>query len=609
VLDSLVLDGSLSYNFRGFAPIYVWTYAYVVNGTSFSAPQSLDVVPFNAGFSAKGNTVTLQSAWLQTDTPYEFLLRVGRAVPRRIQGAVYSAPAVLRVTKVDRAALKILVVPPVQVRRARQTAFYAQTQLCQPDVAPGAGDTAGTTLVYKWTQTAGPPIDMSVIQLDRFAVRVPALTLDTYAAYAFEVTVSLLGSNIPPASTSISFDVLPSPPIALIDGAQYRSLPYDAPLLLDASLSFDPVYAQRGTSNLAFFWPFPRILAATPITADCQQQVDDFIFTWVTLAHDEPTLSLPAQSNLLCPDLQYEFTLGVSHADLPDGFENAPSTRTFTVVTADAKPPTPIGDSIVHTIRSDVRLLDTNRYSLAAFPTGVRMRLSAKTEHTITTYENKLGRSASGEIVQVVEALSTTVAVYAGTSVEGGYSLRYRWAETHDYFDARDAANLAAPIDRASLIVNANVLSPFFGGGDGLTKVPVTLCVAVDLVAPDGTVAATAQSFIDVTLNAAPLMGYAIVENTQGIAGTTRLGAACVDVVDVDEPLSFSFAYMRASVAPPVYRTLTARTSQATAALVLPVGDISVVCYAFDAYGARSVASTPSLTVTVAPIPASSPRT
>jgi hypothetical protein len=600
VLDLLVLDGSLSYGFQGFTRIYVWTYTYM-NGTSASAPQPLDVAPFSAGFSPTGDTVTLQSSWLRPEnSPYNFMLSVGREVPRRIEGAVYSVPAVLTVTRVERPVVKVLVVPPVQVRRARQTAFYAKTSLCTGDAADTSSE-VDFNAVYSWKQTAGPPLDLSAIPLDRFNVRLPALTLDTFETYAFEVTVALQDSAIAPSSTTISFDVLPSPPTVLIDGPQYRLLPYDAPLLLDASTSFDPDYPQRGTSKLDFFWPFPDVSSATPVTAECQKQVDDFIFTWVTLEKDEPTLSLPALSNLLCPGLQYEFRVSVSHADLPIGFEGTAPTLAYAVVAGDAEPPTPVGATTVHTIRADVELLDANRFNLAAFPADVRLRLMTTVEHTITTYANVLSTGPGGDIVQVVESTETTVDTHTGTIVEDGYSLRYRWTETHDYFDARDVANLAAPIDRAALIVEANVMASLAGNATEVTKEPVTLRVDVELVAPDGFVADTAQSFVTVTLNAAPEPGYATIDATQGFAGATVFAATCLDFVDSDEPLSYSFAYVRAGVSPPVYYPLTTRATPLTADLVLPSGELRVVCFAFDSYGARSVASTPSPAITVAP--------
>jgi hypothetical protein len=46
-------------------------------------------------------------------------------------------------------------------------------------------------LLYSWTQTSGPRFDLSLITTTQFRLILPPFTLDTYASYTFELTVTL----------------------------------------------------------------------------------------------------------------------------------------------------------------------------------------------------------------------------------------------------------------------------------------------------------------------------------------------------------------------------------------------------------------------------------
>jgi hypothetical protein len=279
-----------------------------------------------------------------------------------------------------------------------------------------------------------------VTSYDKFRVLFPSYTLTTFATYTFRVVVTSSDLTIAPANANVTFDVLPSTPIALIAGAQYRSLGYDAALTLDASASLDPDYLDRGSSKLAFFWPFPTMTAATPVTAACQFQHDAFIFTWITLDLTSSTLVLPAQANLLCAGLEYRFSVVVSHADLSAKFVNTPAAAAFTIVVADAAPPPPVADTAVHSISVAINPLDADRFLLEAFPPGEKLRLQATVTHTVVTYSGVLEQSPSGILAVVVLETSRVEDTHTNIDIEGGYRLVYRWSETNAYFDARDAS-------------------------------------------------------------------------------------------------------------------------------------------------------------------------
>jgi hypothetical protein len=197
------------------------------------------------------------------------------------------------------------------------------------------------------------------VALDYNAYRllIPANTLQTYGAYEFSVLVSSVDAALTVATASVNatFVVRPSTPIAVLAGTQYRSLAFGEELTLDASSSFDVDHPARGSVQLAFFWPFPSLTAATPVTAACQAQHDVFILTWTTLSLTSPLLLLP--SCLLCVGLEYTFAVVVAHASLSPGFEGAASATTFTVVRGDAEPPPPVANTVLHALAVSIVLL------------------------------------------------------------------------------------------------------------------------------------------------------------------------------------------------------------------------------------------------------------
>jgi hypothetical protein len=543
------------------------------------------------------DTVTLPSNRFAIDTPYTFTLRVLRPAPGRLQGPVPSLTVTTTVVRRDRSLLKVTTTAPVSVRRALSSSVVAAVAICTQSL-PAASlvrrrllASPASGMAYQWSQLDGPQVPTTVTSYDKFRVFFPSYTLTTFATYTFRVVVSSSDLTIAPANANVTFDVLPSTPIALIAGAQYRSLVYDSALTLDASASLDPDYFERGSTKLAFFWPFPTLTAATPVTAACQAQHDAFIFTWTTLDLTLSQLVLPALSNLLCAGLEYRFTVVVSHADLPAKFANTPTSSAFTIVVADAVLEPLVAGTTLHSLVVAIEPLDTDRYVLAAFPPGEELRLQATVTHTVVTYAQAQGGANTTAVVETSRVEDT----HTGIDIEDGYRLVYRYSETHAYFDARDAINLAGTPDVSSLILGTSTLSPSLAG------IVTTLRLDVTLVSPDGVVEATAFSKLDVTLNAPPTVDFASIDATSGIAGTTQFAVECVGAADPDEPLSFSFAYAFTN-APTEFVPLTGRESSPRADVVLPVGTLFVVCYAFDSFGAQSLPSVATSLVTVAPL-------
>jgi hypothetical protein len=565
-------------------------------------PQPLFANPFRIGFSLKNDTVTLPSNLLAVDTSYTFTLRVLRPAPGRFKGAVPSSTVSTTVVRRDRSLLKVTAIAPVAARRALSLSLDAVVVVCaQSDTLPDtslarrllASPLAG--VVYQWSQLDGPPVLPTTTSFEKFRLSLPAYALSTFATYTFAVVVTSIDPTIPTASANVTFDVLPSSPVALITGAQYRSLAYDAALTLDASASLDPDYLERGSSKLALFWPFPTLTAATPVTAACQAQHDAFIFTWVTLDVTSSSLVLPVQANLLCAGLEYQFSVVVSHADLPVKFANTPTAAAFTIVVADAAPPPPLADTVVHFISVEIQPLDADRFVLGAFTPGEKLRLQATVTRTVVTYSGVLQQLASGILTTAIVETSRVDDTHIGIDIEGGYQLVYRWSETHAFFNARDAANLAGAPDVSSLILGTDALPPSLAG------IVTTLRLDVTLVSPSGVTEAAAFSKLDVTLNAPPTVEFSSIDATSGTAGVTRFAVECVGAADPDEPLSFLFAYAFAN-SPSDLFPLADRTSVPRADVLLPVGSVFVVCYAFDSFGAQSLVSTATPLVTVAPL-------
>jgi hypothetical protein len=428
-----------------------------------------------------------------------------------------------------------------------------------------------------------------------FELLLPAATLNTYAAYSFGVVVTSSDASIPASGANVTFVVCPTAPVALIAGAQYRTFVVNDALSLDASSSFDLAHVARGSSQLAFFWQFPTLTTATPMTSACQAQHVAFLSTWVTLDLMTPQLMLAAQSNLLCVGLEYRFSVVVSHANLPAAFANEPSSTAFAIVVADAAPLPPVADTVVHSLTVDIAPLDADKFFLAAFPPGERLRLQATVTHTVVTYGGELQLSPSGAPSAVVIETARVEDTHTDVDIGGGYRLVYRSSETHAYFDARDVANLAGTPDVSSLILGADTLSPSLAG------VTTTLRLDVTLVSPLGAEEATAYSKVGVTLNASPTVQTATMDATTGLAGSTQFALECVGAVDKDEPLQFIFSYAFAYT-PTELVPLSTRISSPRMDALLPVGTLFVVCNAFDSFGAKSLPSTATPLVTVAPL-------
>jgi hypothetical protein len=619
--DVLFLDGSLSFGFNAMTPHFEWTFQTFVNG-SLTTPQSLYAAPFAAGFSSSNDTVTLPSALLAVDTPYIFYLLAARSSlssSSSSTGLVSSTRVSATVTRRDRSLLKVTPRVSVQVRRATPLSLSVDVTVCAQPLDSSdrrrrrrrrllaSSSSSPPARAYTWTQIAGPPL-LVALNYNAYRLLIPANTLQTYGAYEFSVVVSSVDDAlaVAAANATATFVVRPSTPIALLAGTQYRSLAFGEELTLDASSSFDVDYPARGSSQLAFFWPFPALTAATPVMAACQVQHDAFILTWTILTLTSPLLLLP--SRLLCPGLEYTFTVVVAHASLPPGFEGAASATTFTVVRGDAEPPPPVANTVVHALAVSIAFINADRFFLSAFPFNERLRLQATVSRTITTFGVFIPTAAaptgSVPVVSVVENTHTDV------NTEGGYTLRYRWSETNAHFDARAASNLAGAADASTLVLSESALVPLPSAAFTGT---FTLRLDVTLVSPLDVDVVSAFSKIDVIMNTPPTLERAVVKSADwsvamtGTAGDSEFAVECIGAADAHEPLQFTFYY--AVVDDDVTLTpsssdlvpLTERSAFARANIRLPVGKVVVVCYAYDAFGARSLPSTPTAVVTVTP--------
>jgi hypothetical protein len=440
-----------------------------------------------------------------------------------------------------------------------------------------------------------------------YRLLIPAKTLQTFGAYEFSVVVSSLDDALAVAVANVNatFVVRPSSPIALLAGTQYRSLAFGDELTLDASSSFDVDHPARGSAQLVFFWPFPSLTTATPVTAVCQAQHDAFILTWTTLVLTSPLLLLP--SRVLCPGLEYTFNVVVAHASLPPGFEGAASATTFTIVRGDAEPPPPVANTVVHELAVSISPINADRFFLSAFPFNERLRLQATVSRTITTFGAFIPTAASP--VGDVPVVSVVENTHVDVNIEGDYTLRYRWSETNAHFDARAASNLAGAADAPALVLTESALAPLPSADFTGT---FTLRLDVTLVSPLDIDVVTAFSKIDVTMNTPPTLERAVVQSADGsvatkeTAGDSEFAVECIGAADANEPLQYTFSYAivddDVTIKPSSELVpLTERSASARATVRLPVGKVVVVCYAYDAFGARSLPSTPTPAVTVTP--------
>jgi hypothetical protein len=589
--DTLLLDGSASFGFDGQPGVYEWSYAVTVNG-SFSSERPLFASDMAGAFSAKNDTVTLTSDLLRVDTVYRFSLRVRRsAIPS-------TNVATVQVTKRDRSIVKVTATGPPLAYRSVQSALTAFPTLCanaggvQTPTSTIRHVLAGTaTFLYQWTQTGGPAIPPTTLTWTEYRLRLPAFMLNTFEHYAFSVRVSLADASVEPAFANVTLPVVPVTPVALIAGAQYRALPFDDALALDARTSFDPDYVPRGVAKLDFFWQFPQLMAATPVTAACQAQDDALIYTWRTLNNTDAMLTLPAGHNLLCPGLQYKFSVVVSHRDPPAEFLPVQVGTAFTIVVATAKPPDPVGDTQVHTIEVAISHLDADKYVLHAFPaTGAKLRLQGTVTHEMITYEGVLDGSFQSVAVEAAHVTDS----HTGVAVEGGLTLTYLWAEVHSYINARDAANLLATADRSPLVLKPGVLSQVFAA-------LITFRLTAELHDAAGALLATGFSQVNVRVNTAPTVDSVAIGALEGTAGTTKFSVECLGASDADQPLSYSFAYLTNDMSLAAI-TLTDRLTSSRAEVILPAGEVGVVCYAFDKFGLQSLPSAPTLPIVVGPL-------
>jgi hypothetical protein len=223
--------------------------------------------------------------------------------------------------------------------------------------------------------------------------------------------------------------------------------------------------------------------------------------------------------------------------------------------------------------------------------------------HTITTFGAFIPTAASPAAGDV-PVVSVERSTHTDVNIEGGYTLRYRWSETNARFDARAASNLGVDADTSALVLSELALR--LGG-------TYTLRLDVTLVSPLDIDVVTAFSKIDVTMNAPPTLERAVVRSadgsvaTTGTAGDSEFAVECCGAADANEPLQYTFSYavvddditlatLSSELVP-----LTERSASARANVRLPVGKVVVVCYAYDAFGARSLPSTPAAVVTVTP--------
>jgi len=203
--------------------------------------------------------------------------------------------------------------------------------------------------------------------------------------------------------------------------------------------------------------------------------------------------------------------------------------------------------------------------------------------------------SVSSEVIDTHQGASSD-------SIEDGYSLVYKWTEVSGAFDAADDVNLAAPAAASAIVVLPQAMAPpSSSSGPGVTS-PITLRVEVTLLTPSLIVKATAYSQVDVTINLAPTVSGVTVDATTGIAGVTSFTVECTGASDPDEPLSYSFSVGPAS-SPSQLTPLTDKLSLPSTSVTLPVGDVVVVCYAYDRYGAKSQPSSASDVLSVTFVP------
>jgi hypothetical protein len=628
--DVLQLDGSLSFGYAGTlngvstdaSVRFEWTYA--VDGAPptplYTLPTSSIVnnqtVAFSSDMLTENKTVALSSDMLAVDTPYRFTLRV---IDER---GVASPPVSAIVTKRDRSLLKATATAPLVVCRSQSTPLVAVATVCAQSVTPIDTVPARrlllsplTTLTYQWTQKGGPPLDMAaaaIVAVDfrQYRVVIPPGLLQVFGTYTFEVAVAAADASLETARANVTFIVAPSPPVALIAGSQYRSVPHNGELALDAASSFDPDYVTRSSTTLAFFWPFPTLADATPMKSACQQQHDAFIFAWITLDYYQPTLTLPASANALCVGLQYKFEVVVSHANLPPAFADAATATAFTMVVADGPPPPPAAGSIAHTLAVRISNLDADKFSLAAYPEGERLRLQATVTHTTVSYLGVLQRSDTGILSMVVEETSRVTDTHMTRTAEDGYMLQYRWSETNAIFNARAAANLGGAADMPAFVLTSGVMTLA-----RLSPAPAaTMRLDVSLMSALGAQLATAFTMVDVVINAAPTVEAATVDATVGTAGVTQFHLECVGAADENQPLAYQFMYADSAAvatdavavanttAVAVWQPLTDRLDLPNAEVTLPVGNLVVACVAFDALNARSLRSLATPPIAVLPL-------
>ena len=562
-------------------------------------------------------TVTIKSGWLQVNVPYEFQLRVRREANENdiSQPASTSTTATAIVTKRDYTVVKVSITPPPVVNRHLDTMLTASVSICDALQNPRRRllSSSPSSVSYQWTQSSGAHVSIDSSAMNSYQLVLPRFSFDMYGSYGFQVDVDADsdGSGVGGSgSSNITLSVSPPSPVALIAGTQYRTLVYDAALILDASVSFVPGYQSSGGNSLTYFWQFPTLSPSTPVTTACKDKHDQLIFEWQTLDVTSSIIEFPAKGNWLCEGLEYVFNVIVGHdeATVPESFKSAAaaatSTASATVVGAPSPPP-PVADTTVHSVSVAIQPLDADKYFLSAFPPTTNLRLQATVTHTVTSYRGFLQISPTGLLTSSVVLSSEVIDTHQGASgdyIEDGYSLVYKWTEVSGAFDAADDVNLAAPAAASAIVVLPQAMaSSSSSSGPGVTS-PITLRVEVTLFTPSLAVEATAYSQVDVTINSAPTVSGVSVDATIGIAGVTSFTVECTGASDPDEPLSYSFSVASAS-SPSQMTPLTDKVSSPSTSVTLPVGDVVVVCYAYDRFGAKSLPSSASDVLSVTFVP------
>jgi hypothetical protein len=626
VADSLLLDGTASFQFGDDDRIYEWTFQRR-NATSvtYFPPVNLHQFLSGVGFSATNASVTLNPTQLITNTDYRFLLRVGRVVGGNTTAAftLYSAVAATAVVRRAAAGVDVLKVTVLQspvVYRATQSQLVATAAFCAQSAPPTSSSTAapGRQLLahtpvlsvapplsspssltdrrllaeepaytYQWSQNGGPPVTppQPAEWWQQYRLVFSPLTLTTFATYTFSVVVTLASASAT-GYANVTCVASPSTPIAVVAGAQFQQLLSNADTVLNATASFDPDYPDMPTSHLRFLWDVPVPLTQ-PIPDECAALNDLLVNDrWFQLARNAPVVTIPAAWR--CSGLRYQHVVTVRLATAPVVFlPLSAATAYVTVLGTDAPP---LSGGVNHRLTVTVLHVDADSYSLASFPAAAKLRVQAVVTHETITLD-----AALVEITRVTDTHTTSVA-------ENGMTLTYRWREVAAAVDARNATNLAAPADASALALRGGVM---------LASLSYTYAVDVDLLFTFGAVVATAFSEINVVVNAPPsLTGVATVLPPTGTAGSTLFDLRCPVAFDADEPLSFQFsiallsttqvnAVIDASTLP--LTELTERLLSLTAQAYLPVGKVAVVCFAFDKYGAQSLPSTATV-VSVAPL-------